>query len=49
MTDSTDISRMRVHKILWQNLEMKKVCLKLILQVSMPEQKKERVFIKKHF
>ncbi len=29
--DSSDISRTSVHKILQQNLEMKKVCLKLVL------------------
>ncbi len=43
--DSTDISRTSVYKILRQNLEMKKVCSKLVCKVMMLEQKKERVFI----
>ncbi len=42
---NTDILRMSVHKILRQNLGMKKVCSRLVLKVLMPEQKKERVFI----
>ncbi len=32
VVDCTDISHMRMHKILQQNLEMKKVCLKLVLK-----------------
>ncbi len=39
VTDSTDISRTSMHKILLQNLEM--VCLKLVLKVLMPELRKE--------
>ncbi len=49
VADNTDISRTSEHKILWQNLEMKKVCLKLVLKVLMPEQKKERIFIAETF
>ncbi len=47
--DSTNISRMSVHKILRQNLKKKKVCLKLVLRVLTLEQKKERVFIAETF
>ncbi len=49
VADSTDISCTSVHKILQQNLEMKKVCSKLVLKVLMPEQKKEQVFIAETF
>ncbi len=45
VTDSTNILCTSVHKIIQQNLEMKKVCSKLALKVLMPEQKKKRVFI----
>ncbi len=45
VADSTDILCTSVHKIIQQNLEMKKVCSKLVLKVLTPEQKKERVFI----
>ncbi len=48
-TDSTDISPMKVHKILRQNLEMKKVWSKMILKVLTIEQKKERVFVAQMF
>ncbi len=49
VADSTDILCTSVHKILLQNLEMKKVCLKQVLRVLMSEQKKERVFIVQMF
>ncbi len=49
VTDSTDILRTSVHKILRQNLEMKKVCSKLVLKVLTPEQKNERVFVAETF
>ncbi len=49
VADSTNISHTSVHEILWQNLEMKKVCLKLVLKVLMPKQKKERVFVAEMF
>ncbi len=45
VADGADISHTSVYKILWQNLEMEKVCLKLVLKVLAPEQKKEWVFI----
>ncbi len=48
VTDSTVISHTSVHKILQQNLEMKE-CLKLVLKVLTPEQKKEQVFIAEMF
>ncbi len=43
--DRTNISRASVHKILQQNLKMKKVCSMLVFNVLTPEQKKERFFI----
>ncbi len=49
VTDTTDISRTSVHKILRQNLVIKRVCSKLVLKVLMPEQKKERVFMAETF
>ncbi len=49
VADSTNITRMRAHKILRQNLEMKKVCSKLFLKVLMLEQKEEQVFIAETF
>ncbi len=49
VADRTDISCMSVHKILRQNLEMKKMSLKLILKVLTHEQKKERLFIVETF
>ncbi len=48
ITDSIDISSTSVHKILWQNLEIK-VCSKLVLKVLTLEQKKKRVFIAEMF
>ncbi len=47
-TDSTDTSWRSVHKILQQNLELKKECSKLVLKVLIPE-KKERVFFAETF
>ncbi len=38
VADSTDILGTSVHKFLWENWEMKKVCSKLVLKVLMPEQ-----------
>ncbi len=49
VADSTDNSCMNAHKILRQNLKMKKVCSKLVLKVMMLEQKKERIFIAETF
>ncbi len=49
VTDSNDILSTSVHKIILQNLEMKKVCLKLVLKVLTLEHKKERVFIAETF
>ncbi len=48
VADSADIPCTSNHKILQKNLEMK-VCLKLVLKVLMPEQKKEQVFIAETF
>ncbi len=47
--NSTDTLRTSVHKMLQQNLEMKKMRSKLVLNVKMPEWKKERVFIAEMF
>ncbi len=49
VADSIDISCKSVHKILRQNLGMKKVCSKLVLKVLTQEQEKERVFMAETF
>ncbi len=49
VADITDISCKCVHKILCQNMEMKKVCSKLGWKVLTPEQMKERVLIAEMF
>ncbi len=49
VTNSTDISRTSVRKILQRNLKMKKGCSKLVLKVLTPEKKKEQVFIAEIF
>ncbi len=49
VVNNTDISCTSVHKIVGQNLEMKKVCSKLVLNVLMLERKKEQVFIAEMF
>ncbi len=49
VTDSADISRTSAHKILRQNLEIEKLCSKLVLKVLTPKQKKEQVFAAEMF